>query len=346
MENRSNAKDDSISLKRRILSLPTLLSFAVAVALVYFLATRFDLDWGKTWDNVRTMNPWLYGLALGLYYLSFVFRGLRWQVLARNAGIHDRPGASLPSVLRFSQLIIIGWFVNAIAALRLGDAYRAYAFSEDSGREFSWGLGTVLAERAVDMATVLGLVVIGVGLFSATRGSSGTGYVLVGTFLLAMALGALLAMMKGYGTRLARFLPGRLQQAYHQFHKGAMGSFKQLRVVFALGLVGWLLEAGRLYFVVQALDLTISLPLVLIVALAHAILSIVPTPGGVGAVEPGMTTLLVLGLERHDALSVALVDRSITYVSVIVFGGLAFLQWQASRGRRRRESLMAGGAAS
>ena len=335
-----NAKDHAISLRRRILSLPTLLSFAVAFAFIYFLATRFDLDWGKTWDNIRAMNPWLYGLALLLYYLSFGFRGLRWRVLARSAGILDQPGAKLPSVLRFSQLIIVGWFVNAIAWLRLGDAYRAFALSEDSGRDFSWSLGTVLAERVVDMVTVLLLIAVGVGLFSATRDTGGAGFILVVAFAMAISLGALLAVMKGYGARLARFLPERFQSAYDGFHKGTLGSFKQLRLVFLLGLIGWLLEVGRLYFVVEALDLTIGMPLVLIVALGHAILSTVPTPGGVGAVEPGVTTLLVLGLERNDALSVALVDRSITYLSIIVFGGLAFLLWQAYRARRRQESLI------
>ena len=94
---------------------------------------------------------------------------------------------------------------------------------------------------------------------------------------------------------------------------------------------------------VQALDLSISLPLVLIVSLGHAILSTVPTPGGVGAVEPGTTTLLLLGLGKADAASVALLDRSITYVSVVVFGGLAFAAWNlraaaglARLGRRRK----------
>ena len=70
------------------------------------------------------------------------------------------------------------------------------------------------------------------------------------------------------------------------------------------------------------------------VSIGHAILSTVPTPGGVGAVEPGVTGLLVLGMDRSDALSVALTDRTITYLSILVFGGIAMLLWQASYRRR------------
>jgi uncharacterized protein (TIRG00374 family) len=308
----------------------------LAIAFVYFLTTRFDLDWETTWGNVRAMDPRLYALAFLLYYLSFGFRGLRWRILARNAGLHDLPGARLPSALTFAQLILIGWFANSVAPLRLGDAYRAYAFSRVSRGNFSWSLGTVLAERAVDMVIVLALVLVGFGLFAATRDTSGAGFVLVGAIAMFVALGVVLGAMKGYGARLARFLPERLEPAYHRFHKGTLGGLRQLPLVFGLGLVGWLLEASRLYFVVQALDLTIGLPLVLIVALGHAVLSTVPTPGGVGVVEPGLTGLLVLSMASGDAVSIVLVDRSITYLSVIALGGLAFLVWQATNARKER----------
>ena len=151
--------------------------------------------------------------------------------------------------------------------------------------------------------------------------------------------------MKGYGAWFARLLPERLADSFTRFRQGTLGSLKQLRIVFLLGLAAWLLEAGRLYFVVQALDLSISLPLVLIVSLGHAILSTVPTPGGIGAVEPGTTTLLLLGLGKADAASVALLDRSITYLSVVVLGGLAFAAWNLRR-RRQKPAIAADGGSS
>ena len=343
MDAHTDHRDITTTLKRRILSVPTLLSLGIAAAFIYFLAARFDLDWSSTWESLRSMDPWSYALALALYYLSFVFRGVRWRILAVNAGIHDEQSARLPSVPRASQLIVVGWFVNSIAWLRLGDAYRAYAFSEDSGRTFSWSLGTVLAERVVDMATVLAMIAVSIALFSIGKTAEGAVYVaLFAALFMASALGVLLALMKGYGARFARLLPSRIADSFTRFRQGTLGSLKQLHIVFLLGLIAWLLEVGRLYFVVQALDLSISLPLVLIVALGHAILSTVPTPGGVGAVEPGTTTLLLLGLGKADAASVALLDRSITYLSVLVFGGLAFAAWNLHRRRAKPEMSPSG----
>ena len=329
----------SVSLRQRVLSPYTLLSLAIAIAFLYFLAVRFDLDWEQTWNNIKALDPLLYVLALLLYYLSFAFRGLRWRILSRSAGIEEIPDARTPSAWRYSQLIIIGWFVNSVAWLRLGDAYRAYALSDEARTGFSWSLGTIFGERVMDMIAVFVLIVVGALAFSLTADFSGTVYVVGAAFVMALALIGVLVVMRGYGPRLARLLPDRLERAYRRFHDGALGSFGELRLPFLLSFVGWILEVGRLYFVVQALGFDVSLSLILIAALGHALLSTVPTPGGVGAVEPGVTGLLVLGMARHDAVSIALVDRSITYLSIIVIGGLVFLAWNLTRSRRRGNRL-------
>ena len=325
------------SLRRRVLSLPTLLSFGIAAAFILFLATGVDLDWGETWDNIRSMDPWLYALAAVLYYISFIFRGARWRILAINAAAR-RNGEDIrvPSTLGMSQLILIGWFVNSIAWLRLGDAYRAHAFAEDSNSSFSWSLGTVLAERILDMVAVAVIMAISVAAVALTIGFSSSKYILIIPLIMVVGAIALVGLMVKFGSRLARLLPRRIEAAYHRFHEGTIGSFEQLPAVMALGTIGWLLEMGRLYFVLQALDIEIGLPLTAVVALGHAILSTVPTPGGVGAVEPGVTGLLLLKLSRPDAAAAAILDRSITYVSVIAVGGLVFLLRQVMQMRRAK----------
>jgi len=315
------------------------MSFAVGVALIAFLATRFELDWSRTLENVRTMNPLLYLVAGLCYYLSFGFRGLRWRILSQSAGIETAPDRQLPTVVQYSQFIIIGWFVNSVAWLRLGDAYRAYTLSDETRSSFSWSLGTIFAERIMDMATIFGLMLVGAIAFSLTSDFSSVVYIVGAAFGMAALLGVVMLTMRGYGPRIAQFLPARIRSSYKEFQNGTLGSFESLRLPLLLSIVGWLLEIGRLYFVVQALGFDIPLSLVLVAALGHAILSTVPTPGGIGAVEPGVTGILILGMTRHDAASVALLDRSITYLSVIVIGGIIFLIWNINRSRRKRTPL-------
>ena len=52
--------------------------------------------------------------------------------------------------------------------------------------------------------------------------------------------------------------------------------------------------------------------------------------------EPGVTGLLLIKLSRPDAAAAAILDRSITYVSVIAVGGLVFLLRQVMQMRRAK----------
>ena len=109
-------------------------------------------------------------------------------------------------------------------------------------------------------------------------------------------------------------------------------------LVAALGVLGWLCEFGRLYFIIQALGFSLDLPLVLFVTLVNAVLTTVPlTPGGLGIVEPGIVGLLTLGMPRDDAVSVAFLDRSISYLSIVVIGAAMFLLRQLVRSRQAKQ---------
>ena len=324
-------------IARRIFSIPTLLSFGIAAGVIFFLSTRFELDWGATWSGVRSMNPWFYLLALALYYVSFIFRGMRWNILASNASDSSGETPRALSTLHTSQLIIIGWFVNSVTWLRMGDAYRAYAFGEDSKSGFSWSLGTMLAERVMDMVIVAVIILTAAAVLAVTQGQAVSVYIIIMASVMTVAIVAVALFMKAYGERAANFLPDRIKVAYQRFSQGTLGSFRRMPLATLLGLLGWLMEMGRLYFVLVALGMDFSLVLVPIVAVGHAILSTVPTPGGVGAVEPGVAGLLLIELAAPEAAAVTIVDRSITYLSVIVVGALLFALRQALNIRRSRK---------
>lgn len=328
-----------VPLTRRIFSIPTLLSFGIAAGVILFLSTRFELDWAETWRGIQDINPWLYLLALALYYLSFVFRGMRWNILAANAAVSSGENPQALSTLHTSQLIVIGWFVNSVTWLRMGDAYRAYAFAEDSKSSFSWSLGTLLAERVMDMVIVAAIILVAAALLTITRGQAVSVYIIVMASVMTVAIVAVALFMKTYGERAADFLPGRIKAAYHRFRQGTLGSFRRMPLAMLLGLLGWMLEMGRLYFVLVALGIEFSLVLIPIVAVGHAILSTVPTPGGVGAVEPGVTGLLLIELTAPEAAAATIVDRSITYLSIIFIGALLFALRHALNIRRSRKRI-------
>ena len=258
-------------------------------------------------------------------------------MLATNAAESSSDETKVPSTLHTSQLIVIGWFVNSVTWLRMGDAYRAYAFAADSKSSFSWSLGTLLAERVMDMVIVAAIILTAALVLAVTQGQAVSVYIIVMASVMTVGIVAVALFMKAYGERAANFLPVRIKSAYHRFSQGTLGSFRRMPLAMFLGLLGWLLEMGRLYFVLVALGMDFSLLLVPIVAVGHAILSTVPTPGGVGAVEPGVAGLLLIELAAPEAAAATIVDRSITYLSIIVVGALLFALRQALNIRRSRK---------
>jgi len=73
--------------------------------------------------------------------------------------------------------------------------------------------------------------------------------------------------------------------------------------------------------------------LVIFVTLANSLLTLVPTPGGIGAVESGVGGVLVRlsTLSASAAVALVLVDRFISYVSIIIVGAALFLFRQILR---------------
>ena len=183
-----------------------------------------------------------------------------------------------------------------------------------------------MAERMLDTLLVLLLLAAAVPFLIENDGTAAWTVLAVAASLVGLLAALLVAMT--WGRRwVSNKLPGWLAQRYGRFHQGTLGSFGSLIPITVLGVLGWFAEVGRLYLVVEALNLGIGFPLVIFLTLANSLLTLVPTPGGLGAVEAGVAGLAVRlsTLSGSIAASLVVVDRAITYLSVILVGALLFL---------------------
>lgn len=296
---------------------------------MYFLISRFSIDFEATLGTIKGSNPILYVLAVLVHYTTFLFRGQRWRLLLRNAGVDRSKEISLPSVFGSGRLILIGWFASSVTWFRIGDAYRAYAYTKESGASFARSGGTVVAERLMDILLVFGLLLVGfLSMLIDSDSSPPRVLLLAGLGLAGFSLLALLGVHL-FWKRVATFLPRRLFRTYVGFRQGIMQSFRLLPQVGVFGLLGWLAEVGRLYLVIKATGLDVGVDLVLFVAIAAALLSATPiTPGGLGVVETGIAGILALTISEGSAVSIALLDRSISYLSVVIVGPIALARHQ------------------
>lgn len=312
----------------------TWLSFGVAAALIFFIFRSLDVSVAETWTAMRQTDVKYLFVALGVFYLTFPLRALRWRILLENAGIASNAArsswASLPALMEY---IYLSWFVNCVVPAKLGDVYRGYLLKHNGEVSFSATIGTVFAERLLDMLGLFTFLVISGTVLFGTRVPAEMQWLFwVGAGLVVVIVVVLLSL-RWFEPIVQRYIPERFQKRYVQFSGTALQSFNPqiLPSLIGLTLTIWLLEGCRLYFVIvsmHSLGLTLPLPLVIFVSLASSLLTVVPfTPAGLGLVEGAVTAVLVTMVQvtRHVALAVTLLDRLINFWSIIVFGTILYI---------------------
>jgi len=313
---------------RRILQPRTLLGFLIAAIALYFFYKRgFDLDFREVWARMRSANGWILLLTFVVYYSTFIFRTLRWQTLLANVGYSREKGIPMPSTWGLGEILYLSWFANCVTVARLGDAYRGYMLKRSAGVSFTVTLGTIFAERLIDLVVLAGLMAV--STFAAFRGvlPPEAEQALIGGVVLA-GIGLLgLASLRRLRPLVERVLPERLFRHYDGIESGLVGSLRRLPLLTSFSIVGWLIEGITLYLTATALGANLSIVGAIVVALVASLLTAVPfTPAGLGVTEAGMVLVLTrLGLDPNAAGAVALLNRVVNYWSIVVFGAILYL---------------------
>lgn len=319
------------SLSARFFNLRTFLSFALGFAIIAFLFTRVQIDVGAILDRVRQSNPWLLGLAAVAFYATFPIRAVRWRRLLDNVEVstHEEGGRRM-GIPALSEIMFLAWFANCIVPAKLGDLYRAYLLKLNVGVSFSTTIGTILAERIIDVVVLFLLMLAATGL---SFGRAIPGQVLV---MMQLGLGLVvlvvigLVSMRRLRPMIERVLPPRLHEQYARFEHGTLNSFRGIPGLVAFTGVAWAGEVARLYLVTLSLGLAgIAQSVIIFVALAAALMTTLPlTPAGLGFAEGAIVGVFLLaanaglapGVDEHAAASIALLDRGISYWSLIAIG--------------------------
>lgn len=337
--------DGPPALGSRLASRRTALSLGVAAILVgAFLYSQDPATLADAARRIRGANPWLYLAALATYYLAFPVRARRWRILLGNAGSDT---ARLPSTLALAEIIYLSWFVNSIVPAKLGDVYRGWLVRRTGGVPWSTAMGTIVAERMLDLIVLTVLMVLtglatygdvlarGVdgGTVACIRRGAGLddlGCTLFDVFLLggAAVIGMLAALIvvARFGGHLERVLPDRAGRLYLRFADALVLSFGRFGPLLGLSAAAWMAEGMAFWLVGLALGYRLPLPLVVFFSLLQAFITAIPlTPGGLGF-EPLLTGALRLrGFAGSAALAMTGLYRTISYGSLLVGGAVVYV---------------------
>ncbi len=249
-----------VELGRRFANWRTLASFSFALIILVVALRKSGVNVSDLKAALGRVNPLLYLAAFVLYYLSFPLRTIRWRMLMRNANTGaDAERLRKASFVDLLEILYLSWFANCVIPAKLGDVYRAYLTRGWVGISASRTVGTILAERVLDLLVLFPLLLCAALLTFRDRlfADSSLRYVVFGALGLGIFALILVVILWKLGDRLHALLPRRVRRMYHAFREGALHSVRRdVLSLFGLTILVWSCDGGRLYLVLASLGLT------------------------------------------------------------------------------------------
>src|SRR5262245_40693082 len=116
-----------------------------------------DFSGAKLWASIRGANPVWLGAAVGLIYVCYALRSLRWQVFQRNLG-RARFWEIYPATLAgFSAVFLLG---------RAGEPIRPYLLARRAKHPVADIFGIWVLERLFDIASMAVIAAIALIIFT------------------------------------------------------------------------------------------------------------------------------------------------------------------------------------
>lgn len=329
-----------------------LMSLGVLVSLLFAYLALHGVDFKALRVALARSDYWMLVPAGLVLAAAVVLRAIRWRVLFSP---ERRPpmGAIINAVL-------IGYFFNTTLPARAGEAARVLALNQRAGTPRFEALGTVAAERALDVLALLVLFFVTVPVLPPAewlREALVLGALLFGILTLFVVAFAV------YGHRPARLilrplaaLPGMSRERTDTAASNLVDGFSVFRRLgiavpaFALTAVSWLVIAFSFWLVLLGFNPDLGFEAGLLVVVATNLAMVIPSgPAAVGVFEAAtIAALLSFDTDRATALSYAIVLHALNAVPFIVVGYVAVhyhaIEVRRASMRRRAKQLVGGQA--
>jgi uncharacterized protein (TIRG00374 family) len=301
----------------------TMLALAAALlAMVVVVRQGRELDWQSVWARLGDTNQAVLIVALLVFYLALPLRTARWRLLLRSAGVADDI-RRLPSPGDLLGIVFRSWFVNCVTIARLGDVYRVALLQRAVGADRATTLGTIVAERLVDLATLAATLAVAALLTFRGQLPREIGVSSAMGLVVALGGGVVVASAGRARAHLERLLPTRFHDALRLTTHGFTRSFtNSLPAVAILSVAAWLAEGIAFFLVAAAVGVPLPLTGAIVAALIGSLLTAIPlTPSGLGFTEVGIVVVLTrLGVDPGSAGAITLLYRLVTYWSLVALG--------------------------
>lgn len=302
------------------------------------------------------VSPGLVVPAVVVYFFGVWLRAARWRLLMS-------PFADI-GTRRLFRVILIGFAVNNVLPLRLGELVRTFLLRQSHGVPIASTLATVLIERLLDVFALCGLMTIvlvwgqldGLVLAAAGTAATITAAGIVGLLVVAATPRALVEQLFAFGVRTAARIHPRLGRLAASIVDGVrvLEDGRAVLAIVPLSIFCWIAELGLYYFLMLALGFNSGVLSLMAGMVVANLVTVLPSPPGyVGTFDFFLQRTLSDSFGVPDALAGAytILTHAVLLVPVVV-AGLLLLAWEdlslrgLTRGRVESRSGLPGAPAA
>jgi uncharacterized protein (TIRG00374 family) len=310
----------------------------VMVSVGALVLAFWGIDFSSLKAHLATANWAITAVLLLVYWLHFVVRAKRWQILLR-------PIRTVGFKKAFGPMLV-GFFGNNVLPAHMGEFARMYVGAKKFAMTNAQVLATLVVERVMDFAAVAVLFGIGLGLAPiATEGLASLGYAITVAAIAGMALIGIYVRYqnrsRGFIAKLVQPLPEHLgewlMRNVDAFGEGlgATANTWQLVRMSLQSLLIWLMVTAAIHLSLLAVGMRLPFDASLLLLGATVFAVTLPAaPGFFGTFQLAyVLALKPYGIDNESAVAASIVFHlpvyfSVTFVGMLIVGRLG-MSWQA-----------------
>lgn len=292
---------------------------AVLIGLVLFART---VEWGQTWQAVRSVSLPLLVAASLVNLLSLVLKGVRWWIFLRPIGVR--------SLWLAMRATFAGAALNNLLIASSGEAARVMFVTRAAKVPSSGVLATLALERLFEFLGYVMLLALSVSLLSLPPGIAHTRPYAFAAF--ALLMGVLIYLVRHPERADIPVLEGesflhRARQYGKRFVRTLtnISTSRRFIVSVAISVVVWAMQVASYVLTARSARFPISIVGTIAAILAVNIgFALRATPGNVGVFQAIYAmTAVAFDLDKDQAIGVGLLIQAQQILPVTILGLIA-----------------------
>lgn len=293
--------------------------WAILLGVATTLVISLVSDFNATIDALSKFKVFYLPLILGLTFLNYVLRFVKWQYLLRIINI------KLPAKQSFT--VFLSGLAMSVTPGKVGELLKSFLLKELTGAPISRTAPIIFAERLSDGIALVVLSLAGMWYFEYGKQVVIFAALFLFTVILLMQFPDFTKKIIG---RFSRFkLVKGFENTLHNLVDSFNELLKPMPLLFTVGIgvVSWFFECLAFYLVFKGLEYNASLlAATFTLSFSGIVGAISMLPGGLGAAEGSILGLLVLvGVPRNIAAVATILIRFCTLWFGVLVGLLALV---------------------